>query len=261
MVARIPASETFGRLTAERDENRRRFDDLERVDGSQIARALEKIRELFAQLDAQVADAISAISYTKQQIHDYVSGMNWLGQLPPGKGGTGTANAATNTFTSGGPWNTLYAKTATGEIGHAPSNRRFKQDIHDAFTDESPQLSIMNVDPAVFMRLPVQAFRYIDDVHERGGEAIQQYGFIAEDLAAAGLDPWLQFDHEGELIGVAYDKLPLAHHELIRRLWYAERAHLWRISELEAKADAQQLHIDDLSRRLAKVEGGGDAAS
>lgn len=257
MVARIPESETFGRLNAERDANQRRFDDLERVDGSQIARALDKIRELFSQLDSQVEAAISLYSYTKAQIQS----LGWLSLLPPSKGGTGTDNAALNAFTSGGPWNALYAKTATGEIGHAPSNRRFKRDIHDAFVDGSPQLSIMNVDPAVFMQFPVQAFRYIDDVDERGDEAIQQYGFIAEDLADAGLDPWLQFDHEGELIGVAYDKLPLAHHELIRRLWAERYAHRWRISELEARADTQQLLIDDLSRRLAAVEGGGDAAS
>lgn len=257
---RIPADD-LAAITQLIQRIHRRLDELEKPTGTQLSRIVEEVKALVENLDQRVQSYIATYSMTRAQIEGYVSGMNWLGQLPPGKGGTGTANAATNTFTSGGPWNTLYAKTATGEIGHAPSNRRFKQDIHDAFTDESPQLSIMSVDPAVFMRLPVQAFRYIDDVHERGDEAIQQYGFIAEDLAAAGLDPWLQFDHEGELIGVAYDKLPLAHHELIRRLWYAERAHLWRISELEAKADAQQLLIDDLSRRLAKVEGGGDAAS
>lgn len=256
MVARIPDEESFGRMKRDQSSNSRRLDDLERTDGSQYARALEKIKALVAGLDAQVQAAITLYSYTRSQIESLV----WLYLLPPSKGGTGTANAATNTFTSGGPWNMLYAKTATGEIGHAPSNREFKQDIHDAFTPDSIQLSIVEPDPAGLLQFPVQAFRYRDDVAERGDEAIQQYGFIAEDLAAAGFDPWLQFDHDGGVVGIAYDKLPLAHHEILRRLWRERYEHRWRIGELEAAVASQQSLIDELLQRVAAVEGGRDGS-
>ena len=230
----------------------RRLDELEKPTGTQLSKAVEKILELFDTLEDQVAAAIATNSYTRAQIES----LSWLGILPPGKGGTGTANAPNNTFTSGGPWNIIYGKTSSGELGHAPSNRRYKQDIHDAFTPESPLLGVAEPDPVGLLGFPVQAFRYIDDVTERGGEAIQQYGFIAEDLADAGFEPWLQYDHDDEVVGVAYDKLSLAHHEILRRMWAERYDHLWRISELEARVTVQQTLIDDLGQRLAALEGG-----
>lgn len=244
-MVRIPDSESFGKMRAQREETDFRVRDLERTDGSQYARALEKIKALIAGLDASVQAAISAYSYTRAQIES----LSWLSVLWPAKGGTGTTNAALNTFTSGGPWNIIYGKTATGELGHAPSNRIYKRDIQDAWPSDGQQtyFASHDVDPMRLFDFPVQAFRYIDDVEERGNEAIWQYGFIAEDLAAAGLTPWLQEDNDQSVIGVAYDKLPLANHEAIRRLLADRYEHRWLISELHTQ-------VESLSQRLAALE-------
>lgn len=225
---RIPPAESFGNTKAIQEKNENRLDDLERTDGSQYARAIEKIKSIISglaalveNLDEQVADYvadyIALYSYTRAQIE----GLGWLSILPPGKGGTGTSNAYNNTFTSGA-WRATWTLT-DGTLGYAPSLRALKQDIRDAAIDVS-----------VWLSLPVQTFRYRSDVEENGDDAGERIGFIAEDLEEAGLEPWLYRSPEGDLQGVAYELLPLAHHEMIR---------------------AQKARIDDLERRLATLEG------
>lgn len=214
---RIPPAESFGNTKAIQEKNENRLDDLERTDGSQYARAIEKIKSLISGLAAQVQTYIGIYSYTQAQIQS----LSWLSILPPGKGGTGTSNAYNNTFTSGA-WRATWTLT-DGTLGYAPSLRALKQDIRDAAIDVS-----------VWLSLPVQTFRYRSDVEENGDDAGERIGFIAEDLEEAGLEPWLYRSPEGDLQGVAYELLPLAHHEMIR---------------------AQKARIDDLERRLATLEG------
>lgn len=254
MRPRIPPAERLGGLQELREETKRRTDDLERTDGSQFARALDTIQALVSGLAAQVQGYIATFSMTRSEI----TGMSWFPVLWPAKGGTGTTNAALNTFTSGGPWNMIYSKTSTGELGHAPSNRRYKRDIKDAWPAEpegvTTHLSMLAVNPIRVLDFPVQTFRYIDDVNERGDEAIWQFGFVAEDLADAGLDFLRQENAEGELIGLAYDKLPLAHHEALRQLWAERYEHRWKVSELEAQ-------IESLTERLTTLEKGGQGGT
>lgn len=214
---RIPPAERFGGLQAEREQTARRLDDIERTDGSQYARALEKIKALVSGLAAQVQTYIGIYSYTQAQIQ----GLGWLGILPPVKGGTGTTNAYEHQFTSGA-WRATWTRT-DGVMGWAPSLRDLKQDIENAA-----------IDVAAWLSLPVQSFRYRADVEENGDDAAERLGFIAEDIEDAGLEPWLYRSPEGELQGVAYELLPLAHHEIIR---------------------AQQARIDDLEQRIAALEG------
>lgn len=214
---RIPPAESFGNTKAIQEKNENRLDDLERTDGSQYARAIEKIKSLISGLAAQVQTYIGIYSYTQAQIQS----LSWLSILPPGKGGTGTSNAYNNTFTSGA-WRATWTLT-DGTLGYAPSLRALKQDIRDAAIDVS-----------VWLSLPVQTFRYRSDVEENGDDAGERIGFIAEDLEEAGLEPWLYRSPDGDLQGVAYELLPLAHHEMIR---------------------AQKARIDDIERRLATLEG------
>lgn len=257
MRPRIPPAERFGGLQELREETKRRTDDLERTDGSQFARALDTIQALVSGLAAQVQGYITAYSMLRAEI----TGIAWFPVLWPAKGGTGSTNAALNTFTSGGPWNAIYAKTATGEMGHAPSNRHYKRDIKDAWPAErtgiTTYLSMLDVGPIRALDFPVQTFRYIEDVNQRGDEAIWQYGFIAEDLSDAGLGFLRQEDYEGNLIGIAYEKLPLAHHEALRQ----HRSELfdlrWRTGELETLAAAQAAQIQALTERLTALEEGG----
>lgn len=220
---RIPADD----LGVVRDlikEILRRLDELEKPTGTQLSRIVEEVRSLVDSLDERVQEYITTYSMTRAEI----IGLAWLGVLQPGKGGTGTSNASGNIFTSGGPWYAVYVKT-NGEMGHAPSLRALKRDIRVAF------FGTADPDPMSFLEFPVMKYRFKDDVDERGDEAIAQYGLIAEDLEAAGLEPLLIRDEEGNLFGIAYDRIWMMHHEILR---------------------AQQAHIDDLSRRIADLEGG-----
>lgn len=255
-MVRIPDSESFGRMRADREETEQRLDDLERVDGSQFARAYERIKSLVSGLAAQVQGYITAYSMLRAEI----IAIGWFPVLWPAKGGTGTTNASANIFNAGGPWYSVYVKT-NGEMGHAPSNRRFKRDIQNAWPAErrgfATYLSLLDVNPLRVLDFPVQAFRYIADVEQNGDNAYWQYGFIAEDLEAAGLDFLRQENADGELIGLAYDKLPLAHHEALRQ-HHSELFDLrWRTGELETLAASQAAQIQALTERLTALEEGG----
>lgn len=222
---RIPADD----LGVVRDlikEILRRLDELEKPTGTQLSRIVEEVRSLVADLDTRVQDYITLYSYTRAEIIS----LAWLGVLPPGKGGTGTTNAANNIFTSGGPWNVIYGKTATGELGHAPSLRELKRDIRSAFFGEGA------LDPLALLDFPVLTYRFKDDVADRGDDAIPQYGLIAEDLEDAGFEPLLIRDADGNLFGIAYDRIWMMHHEIMR---------------------AQQARIDMLEQRIAALEERG----
>ena len=252
-MVRIPDDESFGGMKRDRAEMSRRVDDLERTDGSQIIGVWERIKALVAGLADQVQSYINTYSMTRGEI----TSLAWFPVLQPGKGGTGTTNAALNTFTSGGPWNMVYSKTSSGELGHAPSSARFKRDVHDAWPGaQSASLAAVDADPMRVLDFPVQAFRYIDDVDERGDEASWHYGFIAEQLAAACLDSLLIFDADGDVLGLAYERLPLLHHEVLRRVNESNRDLVWRVGELERERDQARTDIDDLLRRVADLEGG-----
>lgn len=226
-MVRIPDDESFGGMKRERAETNRHVKDLERTDGAQIIGVWERIKALVAGIDGTVQAAISLYSYTRAQIES----LSWLGILQPGKGGTGTTNAANNIFTSGGPWNVIYGKTATGELGHAPSLRELKQDIRSAFFGEGA------LDPLSLLDFPVLTYRFKDDVSDRGDDAIPQYGLIAEDLEDAGFEPLLIRDADGNLFGIAYDRIWMMHHEILR---------------------AQQARIDMLEQRIAALEERGN---
>lgn len=222
---RIPADD----LGVVRDlikEILRRLDELEKPTGTQLSRIVEEVRSLVDSLDARVQEYITTYSMTRAEI----IGLAWLGVLQPGKGGTGTSNASGNIFTSGGPWYAVYVKT-NGEMGHAPSLRALKRDIRVAF------FGTADPDPMSFLEFPVMKYRFKDDVDEHGDEAIAQYGLIAEDLEAAGLEPLLIRDEEGNLFGIAYDRIWMMHHEILR---------------------AQQARIDMLEQRIAALEERGN---
>ena len=238
MVARIPESERFGRLSRDQADNTRRLDDLERFDGSQYARALEKIEEFDAGLDQRVQDSISANSYTKPQIES----LSWLSMVPPSKGGSGVSNAYTNQLTTG-PYRILYVRS-DGVFGHTDSTRASKRDVHEA-----------DIDHDAWLDLPVQRFRHKDDVAENGvSGAHWRLGFMAEDVQAAGLDWWLYISAEGELEGIAYEWIHLAHHEALR-------AHRDRITSLEQTVADQQAVITKLLSRVTALEEGSQHGS
>lgn len=189
-MVRVPESESFGRMKADRADTSRRLDDIERTDGSQYARALEKIKSLIAGLDAQVAAAIATNSYTKAQINALTWAVSAItGVLTPGQGGTGTGNVHNKTGT--GTQLQVYVMPS-GELTVGASSERYKENITDWGVDVDALLSLA---PRLF------------EWRDFPGEV--DIGLIAEEAYAAGL-PWLvRFD--GPVIeGVRYDRLPVA---------------------------------------------------
>lgn len=227
---RIPADD----LGVVRDlikEILRRLDELEKPTGTQLSRIVEEVKALVNSLDERVQEYITLYSMTRSEI----IGLAWMGVLPPSKGGSGVGNAYTNQLTTG-PYRILYVRS-DGVFGHTDSTRASKRDIHDA-----------EIDVDAWLDLPVQRFRHKDDVAENGvGGAHWRLGFMAEDVQAAGLDWWLYISEDGELEGIAYEWIHLAHHEALR----VQRE---QIRDLTAENAAQQAQIDDLTRRLLALE-------
>ena len=188
-MVRVPESESFGRMKADRADTTRRLDDIERTDGSQYARTLEKIKSLVSGLSDQVQAYINTFSMTTAQITAYVSGLSWLSVLAPGKGGTGTGNVHNKTGT--GTQLQVYVMPS-GELTVGASSERYKDNITDWGVDVDALLSLA---PRLF------------EWRDFPGEV--DIGLIAEEAYAAGL-PWLvRFD--GPVIeGVRYDRLPVA---------------------------------------------------
>lgn len=93
-------------------------------------------------------------------------GTNLYATAAPGFNITGTRVAA-------------WLESATGRLGMATSSRRFKQDIVDA-----------GLDPEAILGLGVKYFRYIADPRHLN------VGMIAEDLHAAGLWEFVQYERE-----------------------------------------------------------------
>lgn len=245
MVRRIPEASRFGGIKRDRETTERRIGDLERVDGSQYGRVLERVRiirdeiiALTAGLAETVQTYIGIYSRTRSEIDTKnasqdtaISNANSnansrepaFSTLSASKGGTGTTNAYNNQFSSG-TWRAVYALT-NGQMGHASSSFALKTDVQPASIDINSWLAI-----------PLQAFRWVDDDHQMRFD----YGFIAEDLDDLRLEPWIYRNEDGEAVGVAYERLPLAHHEIIR--------HLHQVV-LE-----QQSQIDQLMQRVTDLE-------
>ncbi|MBL5975378.1 MAG: hypothetical protein D3X82_16920 [Candidatus Leucobacter sulfamidivorax] len=251
MVARIPEAQAFGRMRADRERTDRRVTDLERTDGSQYARTLEKIKALVAGLDATVQSYISLYSYTKAQIdaHTWAAGSIY-GVLAPGQGGTGTANVYDNPLV-GGSALAVYV-TSDGVLNKGASSARWKQDI-----------TAWDGDPAVLLELAVRRFRwrveaaaageqqvdldrYADDGGPEGpepGPAPWDFGLIAEEVQELGADWLVRLGEDGLPEGVHYHRLPIAllalvqqQHQIITRQGKALAAFEARLAALEERS-------------------------
>lgn len=221
-MVRVPDSESFGKMRASSEAVSKDVRDLQRTDGAQYARALERIRSLISGLDAQVAAAISANSYTKAQIDSKVWPVGQIsGVMSPGQGGTGTANVHSTTST--GTQLQVFVRP-DGQLTVGASSERFKQFI----ADWAPDL-------AALMSLPTRSFEWRDYPGET------DVGLIAEEAYAAGLHWLVRFD--GPVIeGIRYERLSVAM--------------LAVTQDLYAQIAEQAQRIDDMEARLSALEEG-----
>lgn len=164
----------------------------------QITAMYEEVRTLTNNLDQRVQESITRNSYTRSEIDVKTQEWNW-GVLAPNRGGTGTANAYNNLFTSGqqrAAW-----VLSNGTMGTAQSIRAVKTDIVDA-DDYIPVDALRKVKWCVY--------RMKDDKNQHLDDAQPLVGMIADDLDENGLGFFCEYDEDGTLVGINYPMLGVA---------------------------------------------------
>lgn len=164
----------------------------------QITAMYEEVQTLTNNLDQRVQESIARNSYTRSEIDAKTQEWNW-GVLTPNRGGTGTANAYNNLFTSG-QWRAAWI-LSNGTMGTAQSIRAVKTDIVDA-DDYIPVDALRKVKWCVY--------RMKDDKNLNLDDSQPMVGMIAEDLEENGLGFFCEYDEDGTLVGINYPMLGVA---------------------------------------------------
>jgi Chaperone of endosialidase len=118
----------------------------------------------------------------------------------------------------------------SGKLVRVVSSRRYKQDIED-----------LDIDADSVLRLRPRRWRFIEQVNVHGDAAPEAAGFIAEEVADAGLESAVVRNADGE-------PESLNNRALIAGL-------VTLCQRQQEQLEAQQQQIGDLSRRLAVLEG------
>lgn len=164
----------------------------------QITQMVEEVQTLTNNLDQRVQESITRNSYTRSEIDAKTQEWNW-GVLTPNRGGTGTANAYNNLFTSG-QWRAAWI-LSNGTMGTAQSIRAVKTDIVDA--DD-----YIHVD--ALRKVKWCVYRMKDDKNLNLDDSQPMVGMIADDLDENGLGFFCEYDEDGTLVGINYPMLGVA---------------------------------------------------
>ncbi|KQM17584.1 hypothetical protein ASF83_00140 [Plantibacter sp. Leaf171] len=229
-----------------------RLQIVEAPSGEQIGQTVERLRVLVEELSAQVDTLVEDKTYLRadidQRIANPPSGSNVTGNVTASGSVTASGNVisgaaiaattalsgqdlyATNApgFNITGGRVAAWLENATGRLGTASSSRRYKQ-------DEAPAM----IDPAAVLTIHPKTFHYIDEVRKRDDPEFEHYvgpeyvvaeevGFIAEDLADAGLDQfvvWREVDGAVVPDGVNYAMIAVAQQAVLLSLDARLRAH------------------------------------
>lgn len=200
-------TDDYRKVLGQLDDIRRRVRNLEVPTDTQFSQTVRRILQLFDQLDEQVASAITATSYTRQQIDSRDTSTldaarayaePRIGVLGASKGGTNTANGYNNLF-SVGPYRAAWL-LSDGTLGTSQSSRTVKTDFHE------PDITLEQLRSVDWI-----GYRYIRDVNENGDSALPRVGMIAEDLDDAGLGIFVVYDDDTlEPAGIDYATLSVA---------------------------------------------------
>ena len=194
---------------------------------NQITDMYEKAQTLTNKLDQRVQESITRNSYTRAEIDTKTQEWNW-GVLAPNRGGTGTANAYNNLFTSG-QWRTAWI-LSDGTMGTAQSIRAVKTDIVDA-DNYIPVDALRKVKWCVY--------RMKDDKNLNLDDSQPLVGMIADDMDENGLGFFCEYDADGSLVGINYPMLGVA---------------ALRLAQLVAdELDALKAKVDALSTSEDKI--------
>lgn len=204
------------------------------------ARQFKEIRRALRELPANVGAALSRLgervssveagfdALTSDQNQADASGA--VAVVVPSYGGTGVRNVADNPLSTT-PRKPVYCGY-DGRLGVDCSGLRSVTDVRDA--DD-----FVSVDG--LRRVRWRLYLLLDDVNLKLDDAQPVIGLIAEDLEAAGLGFFCEYDDEGNLTGVDYVKLSVA----VLRL--AQEA-MDEVDELKAL-------VGGLASRVDKMEG------
>lgn len=164
----------------------------------QITAMYEEVQTLTNNLDQRVQESIARNSYTRSEIDAKTQEWNW-GVLTPNRGGTGTANAYNNLFTSG-QWRAAWV-LSDGTMGTAQSIRAVKTDIVDA--DEYIPVDALR-------KVKWCVYRMKDDKNLNLDDSQPMVGMIADDMDENGLGFFCEYDADGSLVGINYPMLGVA---------------------------------------------------
>ncbi len=145
---------------------------------------------------------------------------------------TDTRIAGINGIAIAGPATSVIIN-ANGQLGTSiASSKRYKEAIRT-----------MGADAGQLLRLRPVVFLYREGIAPAGQPRTEQYGLIAEEVAAVNPD-WVIRDVNGNIVGVRYDQV--------------NAALLGLVQQQQATIDALQSQMSDLADRLARLEGEGD---
>lgn len=112
---------------------------------------------------------------------------------------------------------------ANGSIFRSTSSMRYKQDVEPA-----------EVDTAAVLALQPRTYRTRAEVAELADDAPTHAGFIAEEAAALGLEPWVVRDDEGEPEAFNYAQFCVAQQAVIQQQQAQLEALTARVESLES---------------------------
>lgn len=197
----------------------------------QITEMVEEVQTLTNNLDQRVQESITRNSYTRSEIDSKTQEWNW-GVLTPNRGGTGTANAYNNLFTSG-QWRAAWI-LSDGTMGTAQSIRAVKTDIMDA-DDYIPVDALRKVKWCIY--------RMKDDKNLNLDDAQPRVGMIADDMDENGLGFFCEYNDDGTLMGINYPMLGVAALRLAQQVADELDALKDKVDELSSNPD--KMGVDD----------------
>jgi uncharacterized coiled-coil protein SlyX len=205
-----------------------RLDTLERPSGEQLAQIVEELTAWVTDIQSQLDDYLANDAYTKAQVDALVASP---GNISPGMinaGGVATLNPGivssdVKTRVLSVSYDSVYID-GFNRMGLSPSARRFKQDETDH-----------DFDPSIVDAMQGKRFRLIAAVEAYGDEAPYELGYIADDLEKIGLGDFVRRDGEGEIAGLAYERIVIVAVDAIKALRREHAELADRIAQLETK--------------------------
>lgn len=159
---------------------------------------------------ANIGAAPASHGHTKTQITGLQPDLDYLGRqaVLADEAKDGRLSAAVYNRGTVGQWRTL-AVQADGTLAHTASAARFKENI-----------APLEVTDAQVAALTLVSFDWIES-------GTPDVGLIADTVAAAGLEPFVFFDEDGDVLGIHYERVGLVMLPVVHRL-------LARVAALEA---------------------------